>query len=72
MMPALTAAQEDAKWRAESDARTLAESLAINQDSARLKRAKTAAKKMAKDETLRTDALRKVAGLSSLLTRGGK
>ena len=58
--------KEQAKWAAESDARSLADAEAIKIDSTRLKKAQTAAKKMAKEETIRIDALRKIAGLKPI------
>ena len=63
-MPAMT--QKEAKWAAESDARTLAEVETVRGDSTRLKKAKGAAKRMAAEETIRTDALRKIAGLKPI------
>ena len=54
---------EEAQWAAESDARTLADADSIKGNPVRMKKAKQAAKRMAKEETARTDALRKIAGL---------
>jgi len=58
-MPTMTA--EDKKWRADSDARTLAESKIIEQDQTRMKMAKIAAKKMVKERTDEANAMKKVA-----------
>ena len=63
-MPAIA---DEAQWAAESDARTLADADSIKSDPARMKKAKQAAKRMAKEETARTDALRKIAGLKPLV-----
>ena len=63
-MPAID--KEQAKWAAESDARTLAEVKVVRGDSTGLKKAKEAAKKKAKEETIRIDALRKIAGLKPI------
>lgn len=41
---------DDKKWRAESDARTIAEAAAIKKDPKRWKAAKTAAKGLAKQQ----------------------
>jgi len=51
-MAAKTANKEDEKWRAQSDARTLAEAHAIQKDSERMKKATEAAKDLT-DETRR-------------------
>ena len=56
----------DKKWEAENDARTLADADSIKLDGGRLKRAKQAAKRMAKEETARTNALRRIAGLKPI------
>ena len=58
--------KEDTKWMAESDARTLADADTIRNDSTRLKKAKDAAKRLAKEETVKTETLRKIAGLPPL------
>ena len=52
---------QDKKWRAEDDARTLAEAERIKVDKSRMDAASTAAKRMADEEAERTQALRKVA-----------
>ncbi|MFH1932765.1 MAG: hypothetical protein ABIN18_14410 [Pseudomonadota bacterium] len=55
----------DKQWEAENDARSLADAEAIQSDKSRLKKAKTAALRLAKEETEKTNALRKVAGLKA-------
>ena len=57
-------AREDKKWRAQDDARTLAEAQSIKKDPARMKAAVQEAKKMADDEAARAQSLRKVANLN--------
>ncbi len=57
-----TLAQDEKRWRAESDARTLAEAEQIKQDEPRLTEAQQAAKRMADEEAERAKAMRKVAG----------
>lgn len=57
-----TLAQDEKRWRAESDARTLAEAETIKQDEKRLSDAQVAAKRMAEEEAERLKAMRKVAG----------
>ncbi len=52
---------EEKKWRAESDARTLAEAEAIKADPKRLKVAQGAAKEMAEEEERRAKAMKAVA-----------
>jgi hypothetical protein len=52
---------EEKRWRAEEDARTLAEAEMIKKDSARLKSAQQAAAKMAKEAADRAAGMRKVA-----------
>lgn len=63
-MPAIDVEAEE--WKAQDDARILADADTIRKDNTRLKKAINAAKKMAKEETKRTEALRKVAGLKPL------
>lgn len=58
-MPAITA--EEKRWRAEGDAHTLAEAKAIEKDPARKQAAITAAKKMAKEQVERAQAMQRVA-----------
>lgn len=58
--PAMT--MDERRWRAEDDARTLAEAERIKEDAARMTAAKEAAKRMADEEMERTKAMRKVAG----------
>lgn len=57
---------QDRKWEAENDARTLTEADTIKKDSSRLRAASGAARRMAKEEKVRLDSLRKVAGLKSV------
>ena len=52
---------DDAKWQAESDARTLAEAKRIMADNSRLTAAQIAAKVMADKEEEEAKAMRKVA-----------
>lgn len=59
MASALSA--DEKRWRAESDARTLAESNVISTDSARLKAAQAAAKRMAAEQIKQANAIQKVA-----------
>lgn len=68
MSEKMSPAQQEESWKAESDARTLAMADAISGDPERLKRAKTAAGKLVKDEQERaeeqqvmTDALKRLA-----------
>lgn len=51
----------DAKWKAEMDADTLAQAAAIRSDSARMKKAKVAAKGMAAEQQTKASALKRVA-----------
>lgn len=53
---------DEKKWRAQDDARMLAEAEQIKQDQTRLDAARQAAKEMADEETERAKAMRKVAG----------
>ncbi len=59
MASALSA--DEKRWRAESDARTLAESNVISTDSARLKAAQAAAKRMAVEQERQASSMQKVA-----------
>lgn len=52
---------EEEKWKAECDARTLAEAEVIKADKQRLAKAQSAAKEMIKETQLRTRGLAKVA-----------
>jgi len=54
-------AWNEKQWQRESDAHTLAEAESIKNAPARLKGAKTEAKKMAKEATIRANSLNKVA-----------
>ncbi len=58
-MPSIPA--EEKRWRAEEDARTLAEAERIKVDQKRADAAKIAATRMLAEEAQRTEALRKVA-----------
>lgn len=68
-MPVSISADEK-RWRAESDARTLAEAETIKQDETRLTEAQTAAKRMADEEAERLKAMRKVAGSKAPSSQG--
>jgi hypothetical protein len=50
-------AEQEAKWRAEEDARTLAEANVIRKDPGRLDKAKEAARKIADEERKRANAM---------------
>lgn len=52
----------EARWRAEDDARALAQAEEVKADKARLSKAQEAAKKMADEDAARVRAMRKVAG----------
>jgi len=54
---------QDKKWRAEDDARILADSDVIKKDRTRLSAAIKAAKTMAKEQKERSTAMTKVAGM---------
>lgn len=56
-------AAQDKKWEAESDARTLSEAEAIKKDSARMKKAKMAAREMLKEKKDEVDGLARVAAM---------
>ena len=60
-MPSIGIPKSEQKWRAEDDARTLAQSEAIRVDTARFKRAQQAAKGMAKEAFVKADAMGKIA-----------
>jgi len=64
----------EAKWRAESDVRSLVEADIIRKDKARLKSAVNAAKSMAKKEEEEAKATKKVAkmGLKKKATKKKK
>ena len=53
---------DEKKWRADNDARTLAEAEVIQKDKARLKAAKAAAKSMADEKRREATAMTNVAG----------
>lgn len=61
-MPVPIESKSEADWRAENDARTLAEAHVILEDDKRLKAAKKAAEKLAKEQANSLAALLKVAG----------
>lgn len=64
-----TDAQREARWRAESDANSVAEAAAVNSDPKRLKAAKTAAKKMQVEEKKRAaEAVLRSNALTNLAT----
>ncbi|HBR34522.1 MAG TPA: hypothetical protein DD734_07805 [Firmicutes bacterium] len=52
---------DEKRWRAESDARALAEANVITGDSARLKAAQAAAKRMAEEQVKQAKSMQKVA-----------
>ncbi len=52
---------DDKKWRAESDARTLADAEAIKADKARFSAAQAAAKRMLEEQETKAMAMHKVA-----------
>ena len=52
----------EAKWQAESDARTLAEATVIKKDNNRLNKATTAADRMATEKAEEAASLKQVAG----------
>lgn len=55
--------KSEQEWEAESDARSLATAMEINGDSARLKRAQVAAKRMVEEQKEESKNLSKIAGL---------
>jgi hypothetical protein len=57
---------EEKRWRAESDARTLAEAEAIKQDTSRKKAAARAAKAMVEKEEIEARALKKIARMDNV------
>ena len=65
-MPKTNMTAQDKKWRAEEDARTLAEAEVVKRDTIRMKAATNAAKKMADEQKVRAASLRKVAGMKPL------
>lgn len=56
-------AAEDRKWRARSDARTLADAERIKNDVSRLKMATKEARKIADEQIKEAQAIAKVAGM---------
>lgn len=61
---------DDKKWRAEMDARTLAEASAVNSDPARKKAAVTASKRLVADEQKRAKAQAAQANAMKRLASG--
>jgi hypothetical protein len=61
-MAQVALSNDEKKWQAQDDARALAQAEEIKMDSARLKRAKDEAKKIAADDIKRAQAMKKVAG----------
>ena len=61
-IPTSATSAQEAKWRAESDARALAEAEAIKADKERMKKAQRAAQTMAKDKRAEATAMTKIAG----------
>ncbi len=55
------ATKSEKEWRAEMDARSLADALAVTGDSARLKSAQVAAKRLVKDDQKRAKEVQKSA-----------
>lgn len=64
MAPQLSA--QDKRWRAEEDARTLAETRVIVKDAERLTAAREAATRMAAEQTEKAKAMRTVANSKGL------
>lgn len=62
--PNLSDAEREAKWQAESDARTITEAVVINADTQRLEAAQAAAKRMAEEKTIELAALKKLGNKS--------
>jgi hypothetical protein len=61
MARAISNAEQDRIWRAEEDARTLANAEDIKKDAARMKRAKIQAIKMTKEQEKNLASIRKIA-----------
>jgi hypothetical protein len=55
--------EEDKKWRAKSDARTLAEAKMIKEDEERLTAATAAAEEMAEEQLKEAVSMKSVAGM---------
>lgn len=55
--------KQEKDWRAQDDARTLADSEVIKQDTIRLKDAKVAAKRMAEEEKDKAVAMNRIANM---------
>jgi len=53
--------EQDKKWEAENDARTLAEAAAIRKDKLRISAAKKEAGTMAKEQQIKATALKQIA-----------
>jgi len=69
---AMPMSADDKRWRAEEDARILADAKRIESEPGRLEAATTAAKRMADEEAERTKALRQVASRSKTRKPGAK
>ena len=67
VLPRMTA--QEKKWRAEEDARTLAEAESVRRDPTRMRAATMVAKTMADEQNKRAASLRKVAGMKPLKKR---
>ena len=65
-MSKIQMAEEDKKWKAESDARTLSDAHAIHMDAERHKAAQKAAKGLAEEAQDRADGMSKVASGQAL------
>jgi hypothetical protein len=63
---------EEQKWQARSDARTLAEALVIRKDSARMDRARAAAGELLKEQTEQAEREDKVADALRSVAKKGK
>ena len=58
----LSMADNDKKWKAENDARTLADAIAIQQDKKRMAEARKAARRMLKEKKDEAVGMAQVAG----------
>lgn len=63
---------DERRWRAESDARTLAEAKVIEKDQKRLADARAAAQRMADEQAKEAQAMRTVAGQKKSSNTGNK
>lgn len=71
MMPTQSDIAREKKWEAEEDAHTLARAEEILKKKGRLKAAKTAARRMAKEQQERATALKNVAGGVKIMRKMG-